>query len=170
MLLNRGTKSKIQLKNTLLKGNAQFILLWVLHWVKVKPQVQQKISSWNFFINTNRYGKYLQMLVSHGTKPKIKLKNTLLKGNAQFILLWVLHWVKVKPQVQQKISSWNFFINTNRYGKYLQMLVSHGAKPKKQLTNTLLKVNVQFIFLCKPQKSSVNLCLKNILKNTDTKK
>ena len=50
------------------------------------------------------------------------------------------------------------------------MLVSHGAKPKKQLTNTLLKVNVQFIFLCKPQKSSVNLCLKNILKNTDTKK
>ena len=35
--------------------------------------------------------------------------------------------------------------------------------------NTELKGNAQFIFLCNPQKSSVNVCLKKILKSTVTK-
>ena len=34
----------------------------------------------------------------------------------------------------------------------------------------LIKGSVQFIFLCNPQKSSVNVCLMKILKSTVTKK
>ena len=33
-----------------------------------------------------------------------------------------------------------------------------------------IKGNSQFIFLCNPQKSSVNICLMKILKSTFTKK
>ena len=33
-----------------------------------------------------------------------------------------------------------------------------------------IKENAQFIFLCNPQKSSVNVCLMKILKRTVTKK
>ena len=34
----------------------------------------------------------------------------------------------------------------------------------------IFKGNVQFIFLCNPQKSSVNVCLMKILKSTVVKK
>ena len=41
---------------------------------------------------------------------------------------------------------------------------------KYVITSTNNKGNAQFIFLCKPQKSSVNVCLMKMLKSTVTKK
>ena len=43
------------------------------------------------------------------------------------------------------------------------------SSPILKQTNKFLKGNAQFLFLCNPQKSSVNVCLMEILKSTVTK-
>ena len=44
------------------------------------------------------------------------------------------------------------------------------ANKNSKINDISLKGNAQFIFLCNPQKSSVNACLMKILESTVTKK
>ena len=72
------------------------------------------------------------------------------------------------------VKLWNYF-QTSKYFQNVWYCINLSTTSMAWITPPLLLFivkywNAQFIYLCNPQKTSVNVCLMKILKSTGTKK
>ena len=78
---------------------------------------------------------------------------------------------KIDEELKRDLRThFSFFNNNNNINKFI-LLLRKGVYPCEYMNDwKMFKGNAQFILLCNPQKSSVNVCLTKILKSAVTKK